>query len=148
MGRIAVVCYRAQRGAEDALHALCASHYAKLYVLGFVTRRLPVFFAARDGCVVQVLDWKSQDVIDAAGKHAAVLELRRAYAAVSELVPLTALPEAAAALALFEPAPFTVELPPFHKLVRAGRDRRLVGILRLERWKRWVDVRQHFDAGA
>lgn len=116
MGRIAVVCYRAQRGAEEALHALCASHYAKLYGLGFVTRRLPVFLRARDGSVVQVLEWKSQHAIEAAGQHPAVLELRRAYAEVSELVPLAALPEAAAALALFEPAPFTVELPPFHKL--------------------------------
>ena len=116
MGHMAVVCYRAQRGAEEALHALCASHYAKLYVLGFVTRRLPVFLAARDGCVVQVLEWKSQDAIEAAGKHAAVLDLRRAYQAVSELVPLSALSEAAEALALFEPAPFTVELPPFHRV--------------------------------
>jgi protein tyrosine phosphatase (PTP) superfamily phosphohydrolase (DUF442 family) len=116
MGRTAIVCYRAQRDAEESLHALCASHYAKLYVLGFVTRKLPVFLCARDGCVMQVLEWKSQLAIEAAGQHPAVLDLRRAYAEVSELVPLAALPEAAQALALFEPAPFTVELPPFHKV--------------------------------
>jgi protein tyrosine phosphatase (PTP) superfamily phosphohydrolase (DUF442 family) len=116
MGLIAVVCYRARRGAEEALHALCASHYARLYALGFVTRRLPVFMSARDGAVLQVLEWKSQHEIDAASQHPSVLELRRAYAEVSELVPLAALPEAAAALALFEPAPFAIELPPFHKV--------------------------------
>jgi len=112
MGRMAVVCYRAKGGAREALHRLCASHYARLYVLGHVTRRLPVYLSARDGSVVQVLEWKSQDEIDAAAKHPAVLEL----AELSELVPLTALPEAAEQLALFEPAPFAVELPPFHKV--------------------------------
>lgn len=116
MGSFAVVCYRARQGADDALHALCASHYARLYGLGFVTRRLPVFMCARDGSVLQAMEWKSQHEIVAASSHPAVVELRRAYAEVSELVPLTALSEAAATLALFEAAPFAVELPPFHKV--------------------------------
>lgn len=116
MGRIAVVCYRAKQGAEEALHRLCASQYARLYALGFVTRRLPLFLSSRDGCVVQLLEWKSQHELEAAREHVAVLALRRAYAEVSELVPLSALPEASELLAQFAPAPFAVELPPFHKL--------------------------------
>ena len=116
MGRIAVVCYRAKSGMHEALHALCAAHYARLYVLGFVTRRLPVFMTARDGSVVQVLEWKSQQAIDAAANHRSVLELRQQYAAVSELVPLTALPEAAEPLALMQSATFASELPPFYKV--------------------------------
>jgi uncharacterized protein (TIGR01244 family) len=113
---MAVVCYRAKSGQEATLHALCASHYARLYVLGFVTRRLPVFMTARDGSVVQVLEWKSQAAIDAAGKHPSVVALRSEYAAVSDLVPLTALPEAAELLALMQSAAFAIELPPFHKV--------------------------------
>lgn len=116
MGRIAIVCYRAKPGMQEALHALCASHYARLYVLGFVTRKLPVFMAARDGSILQVLEWKSQREIDAAREHSAVLELRRGYHAVSELVPLAVLPEAAEPLSLFDAAPFAVELPPFYNV--------------------------------
>lgn len=116
MRRLAIVCYRATAGAEAELHALCASHYARLYKLGFVTRRLPVFLSAGERSIVQVMEWKSQQAIEAASSHPAVIELRRAYAEVSELVPLAALHEASEPLALFEPAPFAVELPPFHKV--------------------------------
>jgi protein tyrosine phosphatase (PTP) superfamily phosphohydrolase (DUF442 family) len=116
MGCIAVACYRAHPGLQPALHALCASHYARLYGLGFVTRKLPVFMTARDGSVVQVMEWKSQAEIDAAREHPAVIALRREYAAVSELVPLAALAEATELLALMQSAPFALELPAFYKV--------------------------------
>jgi protein tyrosine phosphatase (PTP) superfamily phosphohydrolase (DUF442 family) len=101
---------------HEALHALCAVHHARLYVLGFVTRRPPVFMTAGDGSVVQVLEWKSQHAINAAAEHRSVIELRQQYAAVSELVPLSALPEAAELPALMQSAPFASELPPFYKV--------------------------------
>lgn len=116
MGRIATVCYRAKPGMQEALHALCAKHYARLYVHGFVTRKLPTFMTARDGCVIQVLEWKSAHSIEAASKHPMVSALRREYQNVSELVPLASLPEVAEPIALFDSAPFSVELPPFHKV--------------------------------
>lgn len=116
MGRIATVCYRAKSGKEAALHALCASHYARLYRQGLVSRRLPVFMIAGDGSVVQVLEWKSQHAIEVARAHPLVAELRREYQEVSDLVPLASLPEATESLALFDSAPFDVELPPFHKV--------------------------------
>lgn len=116
MGRIATVCYRAKPGKEGALHDLCARHYARLYATGLVSRRAPVFMIARDGVVVQVLEWKSQRAIEEARSHALVTELRREYQAVSELVPLASLPEAAEPLAIFDAAPFSIDLPPFHKV--------------------------------
>ncbi|HET8937099.1 MAG TPA: protein tyrosine phosphatase family protein [Polyangiales bacterium] len=116
MGCIATVCYRAKPGKEEALHALCATHYARLYVQGFVSRRLPVFMTARDGTVVQVLEWKSQHAIEAARHSPRISELRGEYQDVSDLVPLASLSEAAGPLALFDSAPFGVALPPFHKV--------------------------------
>lgn len=116
MGRIAIVCYRARPGMQEALHGLCASHYARLYKLGFVTRRLPVFMVGPDQTVIQVLEWKSQCAVELASAHPDVLALRRRYAEVSELVPLALQPWAAEPLALFDSAPFALELPPFHKV--------------------------------
>jgi protein tyrosine phosphatase (PTP) superfamily phosphohydrolase (DUF442 family) len=114
--RTQIVCYRPKPGRAEALHALCATHYARLYAQGLVTRRLPVLLTAGDGSVLEVCEWKSQTAIDAARELPEWGTLRRAYAELCDDVPLAALPEAAELFASFDSAPIALELPPFFKV--------------------------------
>lgn len=115
--RIVIARYRAKAGSLEALHALCATHYARLYVQGLVTRRPPLLMCARDGSVIEVLEWKSQADIDAAHTHPGLIALWREYAQICDYAPLQSLPEAAELFAGFESAPFEVVTPPFYKVV-------------------------------
>src|ERR1700712_3521116 len=115
--RIVITCYRAKPGMLEALHALCATHYARLYEQGLVTRKPPLLMCARDASVVEVLEWKSQAQIDAAHTCPALIALWREYAQVCEYVPLAALPEAAELFSGFESVPFKVASPPFYKVL-------------------------------
>lgn len=114
--RIVIACYRAKPGMLEALHALCATHYARLYVQGLVTHKAPMLMSARDGSVVEVLEWKSQAEIDAAHTHPALIALWREYAEVCEYVPLSSLPEATELFSGFDSELFNVVLPPFYKV--------------------------------
>jgi len=58
---------------------------------------------ARDGTIVEVSEWKSQEAIDAAHKNPNVLAMWNKFFALCDCVPLNTLAETSELFAGFEP---------------------------------------------
>jgi len=104
-GVVVIVAYRPKPGKEEELLALVRGRVPTLRKEGLVTERAPTIMRSRDGTIVEVSEWKSQEAIDAAHKNPNVLAMWDKFFAICECVPLKTLPEAADMFAGFEPLP-------------------------------------------
>jgi len=104
-GVVVSVAYRPKPGKEEELLALVRGRVPTLRKEGLVTGRAPTIMRSRDGTIVEVSEWKSQEAIDAAHKNPNVLAMWNKFFAICECVPLKTLPEAADMFAGFEPLP-------------------------------------------
>jgi quinol monooxygenase YgiN len=102
-GVIVIVAYRPKPGKESDLLELVQARVPTLRKEGLVTDRKPTIMRARDGTIIEVSEWKSQDAIDAAHKNPNVLAMWEKFFAVCECVPLKNLSEAEEMFAGFEP---------------------------------------------
>ena len=82
MGSISVACYKPRPGCEEALLEMVRNHLPPLRAEGLVTDRLPIVMRAKDGTIVEVFEWVSQEAIDRAHKNPVVLDLWKRFEAV------------------------------------------------------------------
>jgi hypothetical protein len=82
MGSIAVACYKPRPGHEEALMELVRNHLPPLRAEGLVTGRPSIVMRAKDGTVIEVFEWISQDAIAGAHKNPVVLDLWKRFEAV------------------------------------------------------------------
>jgi quinol monooxygenase YgiN len=104
-GVIVIVAYRPKPGKESETLDLVRSRVPTLHKEAFVTERKPIIRRARDGTIIEVSEWKSQEAIDAAHKNPNVLAMWNRFFAVCDCVPLNQLSESAEMFAGFEPLP-------------------------------------------
>ena len=102
MGRMVIVAFRPKPGREDDLLALTRDHVPQLRRLGLVGDTPSLVMRAKDGCIVEVFDWKD-GAIEKAHDHPDILQMWDCYAAVCDYVPLKDLTETADMFAEFEP---------------------------------------------
>ena len=102
-GVIVNVAYRPKPGKETELLKLVRNRVPTLREEQLVTDREPTMMRARDGTIIEVSEWKSQEAIDAAHKNPNVLALWNKFFALCECVPLRTLAEAHEMFAGFEP---------------------------------------------
>ena len=102
-GVCVIVAYRPKPGKEQELLTLVRARVPTLDKEGLVTERAPVIMRAKDGTIIEVSEWKSQEAIDAAHKNANVLAMWEKFFAVCDFVPLKTLAEADEMFAGFEP---------------------------------------------
>jgi len=102
-GVIAIVAYRPKPRKEKDLLDLVRSRVPTLRKEGFVTDREPTIMRARDGTIIEVSEWKSQEAIDAAHKNPNVLAIWDKFFVICDCVPLKTLAEAKEMFAGFEP---------------------------------------------
>jgi quinol monooxygenase YgiN len=102
-GICVIVAYRPKPGKAQALLELVQARVPTLRREGLVTDRVPTIMRARDGTIVEVSEWKSQESIDAAHKNPNVLAMWGTFFEVCECVPLTTLTEAEEMFAGFTP---------------------------------------------
>lgn len=102
-GVIVIVAYRPKPGKESELLELVRSRVPTLGKEGLVTDRETTIMRARDGTIVEVSEWKSQEAIDAAHKNPNVLAMWNKFFEVCDSVPLNTLAEAKEMFAGFEP---------------------------------------------
>jgi quinol monooxygenase YgiN len=74
-GVIAVVAYRLKPDKETELLELVRNRVPTPLKEGLVTNRKPTITRSRDGTIVEVSEWKSQEAIDAAHKNPNVLAM-------------------------------------------------------------------------
>src|SRR5207249_7689198 len=98
-----IVPYRPNSGKESELLELVRSRVPTLRKEELVTDRAPIIMGARDGTIIEVSEWKSQEAIEAAHKNPNVLAMWNKFFAICECVPLKALAEAEEMFAGFEP---------------------------------------------
>jgi hypothetical protein len=116
MRRTVIACHRPKPGQAGALSVLLSTHHARLYEQGLVTRRPPVLMRARDGTLLEVLEWKSERALEEARANAVVLDLSRRFAAVCDALPIAALAEASTPRSEFESAELALARPAFSKV--------------------------------
>jgi quinol monooxygenase YgiN len=102
-GVVVIVAYRPKPGKEKELLELVRSRVPTLKNENLVTDRAPTIMRSRDGTIVEVSEWKSQEAIDAAHRNPNVLAMWDKFFAICECVPLNTLPEAADMFAGFTP---------------------------------------------
>jgi quinol monooxygenase YgiN len=102
-GVIVIVAYRPNPGKERELLDLVRARVPTLKKEGLVTDRVPTIMRARDGTIIEVSEWKSQEAIDAAHKNSNVLAMWNKFFALCDCVPLKDLAEANEMFAAFEP---------------------------------------------
>jgi len=98
-----IVAYRPKPGKENELVDLVRSRVPTLRNEGLVTNRKPTIARTRDGTIIEVSEWKSQEAIDAEHKNPNVLAMWNKFFAVCDCVPLNTLAEAKEMFAGFEP---------------------------------------------
>ena len=102
-GVVVIVAYRPKPGKENELIDLVGSRVPTLRKEGLVTDRVPTIMRSRDGTIIEVSEWKSQEAIDAAHKNPNVLAMWNKFFAICECVPLKTVAEAEEMFAGFEP---------------------------------------------
>ena len=102
-GVIVIVAYRPKPGQEKKLLELVRNRVPTLRKEGLVTDRKPTIMRSRDGTIIEVSEWKSQDAIDHAHKNPNVLAMWQKFFAICDCVPLNTLSESADMFAGFEP---------------------------------------------
>src|SRR6266446_5874250 len=104
-GIIVIVAYRPKPGKEKELVDLVRSRVPTLRTEKLVTDRVPTIMRSRDGTIIEVSEWKSQEAIDAAHKNPIVLAMWNKFFEACECIPLNKLPDSAEMFAGFEPVP-------------------------------------------
>lgn len=102
-GICVIVAYRPKPGKAEELLALVRSRVPTLKRERLVTERKPTIMRARDGTLIEVSEWKSQEAIEAAHKNANVLAMWEKFFSLCDCVPLKTLEEASEMFAGFEP---------------------------------------------
>jgi quinol monooxygenase YgiN len=82
MGSMVIACYKPRPGKDAALLELVSNHLPPLRAEGLVTERAPMVMRCKDGTVVEVFEWISQEAIAGAHKNPAVLALWKQFEAV------------------------------------------------------------------
>src|SRR5687768_9977647 len=104
-GIIVIVAYRPKPGREAELLEIVRSRVPTLRKEGLVTERVPVIMRAKDGTIIEVSEWKSNEAIEEAHQNPRVLAMWDKFFAVCDCVPLNTVPESGTMFAGFEPIP-------------------------------------------
>jgi quinol monooxygenase YgiN len=102
-GVIVIVAYRPKPRKEKETLELVRSRVPTLLKEGLVTDRAPTIMRARDGTIIEVSEWKSQEAIDAAHKNPIVLAMWNKFFETCDCIPLNKLSESAEMFAGFQP---------------------------------------------
>ena len=100
-----IVVYRPKLGKANETAELVRSRVPTLCNEGLATDRTPTIIRARDGTIIEVSEWKSQEAIEAAHKNPNVLAMWNSFFEVCDCIPLNTLSESAEMFAGFEPIP-------------------------------------------
>lgn len=103
MGRIVIACYKPKPGKNEALKTLMKTHLPRLKKEGLVTSRESIMMEAKDGTIIEVFEWISDEAIQSAHSNPAVLQMWGEYGEVCDYVPVGSLAEASNLFSGFEP---------------------------------------------
>ena len=103
MEKIVIVAYRPLKGKSDDLEKLVVTHWSRLNAEGLVSQRIPVMGKAKDGSIIEIFGWKSEDAIELAHTNPVVQQLWKEFAEVCEYIPIGDIEEAGKLFSEFTP---------------------------------------------
>src|SRR5437762_1749012 len=116
MGRMVIATYRPKPGKEADLLQVVRDHLPILREQMLVTPRPAYAMRAKDGSIVEVFEWLSDEAVAQAHKNPAVLKLWERFGACCDCVSLSSLAETKETFPHFEP----IDLPDKTALGRAS----------------------------
>src|ERR1700721_1531460 len=87
------VCYRPKEGKIEAVLEMVKDHVPILLKEQLVTKRTPIIMQAKDGTVLEVFEWISEEAINKAHSNPAVLKMWEGFNAACDYVAPIALDE-------------------------------------------------------
>jgi hypothetical protein len=81
-GNVVIATYRPKAGKDAELETLVRGHVARLRSWGFATERQPVILRSKDGTLVEIFEWVSQEAVQQAHHHP---EVHKMWAEFEEL---------------------------------------------------------------
>src|SRR5205085_11144993 len=102
MGRITIAAFQPKQGRESELLRVLADRLPLLRRLGLATQREPMLMRSREGVILQVSEWASDEAIDKAHDNAEVLAMWERFDACCAYVRLDSLAEAHDDFATFD----------------------------------------------
>jgi hypothetical protein len=102
-GKIVIALYRPHEGKENELETLVERHVPVLRAEQLVTERPATVMRAKDGTMVEVFEWNSEEAAQRAHSVASVAEIWGQMAEVSDFVSLGSLQEADGSFPHFDP---------------------------------------------
>lgn len=105
--RIVFALYRPHAGKGAELLQAVAMHYPVLRKLELITDRAPVVARAKDGSIVEVFEWVSEEAAQKAHEHPEIAAVWESMGKVGDVAALSSLAEVQRPFPHFEP----VELP-------------------------------------
>lgn len=103
MGVIVISAYRPKPGKDAGLLEVVKTHVPILRDLGLATGREVIAMKAKDGTILEIFEWVSQDAINAAHQNPAVHKMWGEFEACCEYVKLNDVAECSALFAEFTP---------------------------------------------
>jgi quinol monooxygenase YgiN len=103
MGKFVIVAYTPKSDKADQLLAVVRKHWQILRDVNLITDRPAYIMRAKDGTIVEVFEWLSEDAIKQAHSTPAVQALWTEFAAVCDYRSLKDLAECQQLFAEFEP---------------------------------------------
>jgi len=103
MGRVTIACYRPKPGKERDLNQLMREHVPMLQRESLASKRAPIIMRAKDGTIVEVFEWGSEDAVDAAHSNPVVLAMWERFNAACDYVKVNEVAETRDQWASFEP---------------------------------------------
>lgn len=93
MGQISIAAFKPKPGKEQDLLRVIADRLPLLRQLGMATDRPHITVRSKDGVIVHISEWTSDEAIEKAHRTPEVLALWDRFAACSQYVPLATLSE-------------------------------------------------------
>jgi hypothetical protein len=103
MGILVICSYKPKPGREQETRALMAAHVPLLREHGLITGRTVIHGGGKNGELIEIFEWASEEKSRAAPTIPAVGAHWKAMAETMEFVPLALLPEAQQPFAHFTP---------------------------------------------
>ncbi|MGE0771879.1 MAG: hypothetical protein AB7K37_09235 [Cyclobacteriaceae bacterium] len=103
MGIIVMACYRPKPKKQSGLRKVVKTHLDILKKEKLVTDRTSIICEAKDGTVIEIFEWKSQQHIDDAHSNPRVQKMWEEFSKVCDYVPIGNLKEASELFSGFAP---------------------------------------------
>lgn len=106
MGVIVIACFKPKDGKNDLLLETVKEHLPVLRQEGLITEREGIIMSSKDGSIIEVFEWKSEESINKAHTNESVLKLWKKFEEASEYIPLGNLEEVKNMFPGFKPVNF------------------------------------------